>query len=120
MIMLEHVMAFMVAYAQNLKTWNTDFQSLIWIHNKRFLDLAFRAPGSTHDARFLRHTGLFWKVIAGQGLLSKTVALDNYGEIPLVIVCDSAFPRFSWLVKTFYSNTGDEKEKKDNLKLNSA
>ena len=48
------------------------------------MDLAVGAPGSTHDARFLRHTGLFQKIMAGQGLPNKTVTWDDYGEIPLV------------------------------------
>ena len=68
-------------------------------YNKQFLDLAVEAQGSTHDARFLRRTELFGKIITGQGLLNKTVELNDYGEIPLVTVDDSAFPKFSCLVK---------------------
>ena len=83
------------------------------------MDLAVVAPGSIHDARFLRHTGLSRKIMAGQGLPNKTVILDDYGKIPLVTVGDSTFSRFSWLVKAFNSNTGDEKEKNYSLKLNS-
>ena len=64
-------------------------------YNKRFLDLAVETPGSTHDVRFLRHTGLFRNIMADQGLPRKTVELNHYGEIPLVTVGDSAFPKFS-------------------------
>ena len=58
--------------------------------------------------------------MAGQGLPNKTAALDDYGEAPLVTVGDSAFPRFSWLVKAFDGNTGDQKERNYNPKLSSA
>ena len=90
-------------------------------YNKRFLDLTVGAPGSTHDARFLRNTGLFKRITAGEGLPNKGVHLgDEYGEIPLVTIGDSAFPRFSWLVKGFSENTNDPKERKFNLKLKGA
>ena len=90
-------------------------------YNKRFLDLTVGAPGSTHDARFLRSTGLFKKILRGQGLPNKTINLgDEFGEIPLVTIGDSAFPRFPWLVKGFNSMTVDPKERYYNSKLCSA
>ena len=65
-------------------------------YNKRFLNSTVGAPGSTHDTRFLRNTGLFKQILNGQGLLDKTVDLgEEYGRIPLVNIGDSAFPRFS-------------------------
>ena len=90
-------------------------------YNKRILDLTVGAPGSTHDARFLRNTSLYRKILHGDALPNKTVNLgDDYGEIPLVTIGDSAFPRFPWLVKGFNSNTIDPKERLYNLKLSSA
>ena len=65
-------------------------------YNKRCLNLTVRAPGSTHDARFLRNTGLFKQILNGQGFPDKTLDFgDEYGKIPLVTIGDSAFPRFS-------------------------
>ena len=58
--------------------------------------------------------------MACQGLPNKTVTLDDYWESPLVTVGDSVFPSFSWLVKAIDNNTGDEKERNYNLKLNRA
>ena len=58
--------------------------------------------------------------MAGQGLPNKTVGLDDYWESPLVTVGDSVFASFSWLVKAIKNNTGDEKERSYNLKLNRA
>ena len=41
----------------------------MWLvgRNKRFLNLTVGAPGSTHDARFLRNTGLFKQILNVQG-----------------------------------------------------
>ena len=89
-------------------------------YNKHFLNLTVGAPGSTHDARFLRSTGLFKQILNGQGLPDKTVDLgDEYGKIPLVTIGDSAFPRFSWLLNNFNCNTNDERERYYNIKMNS-
>ena len=89
-------------------------------YNKRVLNLTVGAPGSTHDATFLRNTGLFKQILNGQGLPDKTVDLGNeYGKIPLVTIRDSAFPRFSWLRKNFNYNTKDERERYYNIKMNS-
>lgn len=60
-------------------------------YNKRFLDLTVGAPGSTHDARFLRHIGLFQKMMGDQGLLSRTVSLYDSRENPLLTVGDSGW-----------------------------
>ena len=90
-------------------------------YNKRFLNLTVWVPGNKHDARFLRNTGLFKQILNGQSFPDKTVDLrDEYRKIPLAIVGDSAFPRFSWLLKNFNCNTNDEWERYDSIKLNSA
>ena len=65
-------------------------------YNKRFLHLTTGAPGSTHDARLLRHTSLFREITNG------------------------AFSRLQWLVKGYNENTRDEKERYFNKKLSSA
>ena len=68
-------------------------------YNKQFLDAAVEPQVSTDDACFLRHTELFRKIITSQGLLNKTVELNDYGEIPIVAVGDSAFSKVSCVVK---------------------
>ena len=81
-------------------------------YNKRVLNLTVGAPGSTHDATFLRNTGLFKQILNGQGLPDKTVDLaDKYGKIPLVTIGDLAFSKFSLLLKNFNCNTNDEWER---------
>ena len=90
-------------------------------HNKRFLAATVNAPGSTHDARLLKSTEVFKGILDGQVLPNKSINLgDKFGEIPLVTVGDSAFPRYAWLVKGFSDTTRNEKERLFNEKLRSA
>ena len=62
------------------------------------------------------------QILNEQGLPDKTVDLgDEYGKIPLVTIGDSAFPRFSSLLKNFNCNTNYERERYYyNINLNSA
>ena len=88
---------------------------------KRILVLTVGAPGSTHDARLLRNTGLCRKNLEGAGLPSKTFDLgEKYGKLSLITIGDSAFPTFLWLLKGFSTNTNDSKKTLYNLKLKSA
>ena len=90
-------------------------------YNKRLLDLTVNAPGSTHDARLLKFSQFYKDTIHGEGLPDKTISLgDNFGEIPLVTIGDSAFPRHAWLVKAFNEYTVVPKERYFNKKLCSA
>ena len=87
-------------------------------YNKRFFNLSSGAPGSKYDASFLHHTGLFKQALNAQGLPAKTVDLrDEYGKILLFTIGDSAFPRFSWLLKYFNCNTNDERERYYSIKV---
>ena len=71
--------------------------------NKRFLNLTVGAPGSAHDARFLRNIRFLKQILNGQGLPDKTVDLgDEYGKAPLVAIGDSVFSSFSWLLKNVH------------------
>ena len=90
-------------------------------HNKRFLAATVNAPGSTHDARLVKSTEVFKGILDGKVLPNKSINLgDKFGEIPLVTVGDSAFPRYAWLVKGFSDTTRNEKERLFNEKLRSA
>ena len=89
-------------------------------YNERILDLTVGGPGSTHDPRLLRNTGLYKKIISASGLPNETVDLGTpYGEITLVATGDSAFPRSPWLIKGFNRDTDNLKERSYNLKLSS-
>ena len=89
-------------------------------HNKRFLHLTIGTPGSTYDARLSRHQSLFRTICNGGGIPNKFVSLGNAGEIPLITIGDSAFPRLPWLTKAFNENNRDPKEKYFSKKLCSA
>ena len=86
-------------------------------HNKRFLHLIIDAPGSIHDVRLLRHTTLLHEISSGNIIPNKGINLGVAGEIPLVTMGDSAFPRLQWLIKGFSENTRDQKERYFNKKL---
>ena len=75
--------------------------------NKRFLYAAVCAPGSTHDARILRHTSLFKDISNGDAIPAKHIVLGDFGTVPLVIVGDNVFPKFAWVLKAYDDKTKD-------------
>ena len=79
-----------------------DFKIGLVGHNKQFLAATVNAPGFTHDARLLKSTEVFKGILDGKVLPNKSINLgEKFGEIPLMTVGDSAFPRYAWLVKGF-------------------
>ena len=68
-------------------------------HNKRFLFCTVGAPGSTHDARMLRESKVYSDILSGEVIPEKGLSLGASGEIPLVTVGDSPFPKHSWLLQ---------------------
>ena len=75
------------------------------IEISKLKSLTVRAPESTHNALFLKNTGLYKKLMAGEGLPDEIVNLgEESGDISLVTIDDSAFPRFPCLIKLFNSN----------------
>ena len=80
-------------------------------YNKRFLYAAVGAPGSTHDARMLKESSFFDEVLSGRALPDQKINLGGFGDIPLVTIGDSAFPRFSWLIKCYNENTRDPQQR---------
>ena len=89
-------------------------------YNKRFLYAAIGAPGSTHDARMLKQPSYFDKVLSGRALPDRETNLGGFGDISLVTIEDSAFPRFSWLTKCCNENTRDQQQRYFNKMLCSA
>ena len=85
------------------------------------MNLAVGAPDSTHDARLLRHTNIHKDIIDGKAVPNKVVDFGpDYGDITLMTIKDSMFPRSSWLLEAFRNNTNNEKEKYFNMVLHSA
>ena len=82
-------------------------------YNKRFLYAGVGAPGSTHDARLLKSSS----IINGGAIPERKIHLGIFGEIPLVTIGDSAFPRFPWLIKTNNENMQDQQQKYFNKRL---
>ena len=80
-------------------------------HNKWFLAATVNAPGSTQDARLLKSTEVFEGILDGKVFLNKSINLgDKFDEILLVMIGDSAFPRYAWLVKGLSDTRPNEKE----------
>ena len=77
-------------------------------YNKRFLYAAVGAPGSTHDARLLKESSIFHKILKGDVLPDRVISLGDFGYVALVTVGDSAFTQFSWLIKGYNENTRDK------------
>ena len=89
-------------------------------YNKKFLYCAIGAPGSTHDARMLRNSAIYQKIVTGHAIPDRVIDLGEHGKIPLVTVGDTAFPKHAWLIKVFREDTSDRREKYFNKKLCSA
>ena len=86
-------------------------------YNKIFLYAAVGAPGSTHDARLLKESSIFHKILKGDVLPESVVILGDFRYLPLVIVGDSAFPQFSYLIKGYNENARDKKQRYFNKRL---
>ena len=89
-------------------------------YNKRFLYSAVGAPGSSHDARMLKSTRLYQEILNGGVIPNCMMQLDGFGEVPLVTIGDSAFPRHPWLLKGYNEETKDPKQRWFNKKFCSA
>ena len=70
----------------------------------KFLHVSFGYPGSIHDGRVFRLSGLYELGMNQQILQAPTSAL-NGTQIPPYIVGDSAYPLMQWLVRP-YRDTG--------------
>ena len=88
--------------------------------NKRFLWAGVGAPGSVHDSTLLQSAPIFHQIESGHVLPHNVLTLPGHGEIPLVMVGDSAFPSRPWLLKAYPDTAKNQKERYFNRKLRSA
>ena len=51
-------------------------------YNKKFLYCAVGAPGSTHDARMLRNSVVYQKIVTGHAITDRVVDLGEHGKYP--------------------------------------
>ncbi|XP_022806959.1 protein ALP1-like [Stylophora pistillata] len=87
------------------------------VSNKRFLWAAVGAPGSTHDSRFLKSCDLYADIRQGRIFPSSVLRTREYGDIPFTTVGDSAFPRNTWLMKSYSESTRDPRKRYLNKRL---
>ncbi|KAL9963199.1 hypothetical protein ACROYT_G032377 [Oculina patagonica] len=64
----------------------------------KFIHVSFGYPGSIHDARVLRLSGLF-DLGENEQILTSPKKIVSGTEIPPLIIGDSAYPLLKWLVK---------------------
>lgn len=88
--------------------------------NKRFLWAGVGAPGSVHDSTLLQSSPLFSEIERGHVIPNNVLCLPRYGEIPLAVIGDSAFPARPWLIKAYPDATKSNKEIYFNKKLRAA
>lgn len=79
--------------------------------NKRFLWAAVGALGSTHDSRLLKSCDLFADIQQGRIFPSSVLRTREYGDILFTTVGDSAFPRYTWLMKPYSESTRDPRKR---------
>ena len=68
----------------------------------------------------LKESSFFDEVLSGRELPDRKINLDDFGDIPLVTIRDSAFPRFSWLIRCYNEKTRDRQQPYFNKMLCSA
>ena len=79
--------------------------------NKRFPYAAVGAPVSNHDARLLKESSIYAAMLDADIMPNKVIRLDDFGEIPLVTIGNSAFSQCAWLLKMYNENTRDKEQK---------
>ncbi|XP_064469657.1 uncharacterized protein LOC135384383 [Ornithodoros turicata] len=87
----------------NYKGWYSIILMALVDHKYRFRYISVGAPGRCHDAHVYRRSQL--SHIVASPLLQAPVALVAGTAVPLVILCDQAFPLTANLIKPFGHNT---------------
>ena len=72
------------------------------------------------EAIMTQRVVFFDEVLSGRTLPDRKINLGEFGDISLVTSRDSAFPRFSWLIKCYNENTRDPQQRYSNKMLCSA
>ena len=65
-------------------------------------------------------TSLYEKIISGNIIPDKRTTLGDFGNIPLVTIRDTTFPKQAWLLKGYSEDTRDPKQRYFNTKICSA
>lgn len=93
----------------NRKGYHSLLLQVICDHEKKFIDVFCGEPGSLHDARLLRKSNIYTKLLGNPGLIGDKIILG-----------DSAYPNLHWLVTPFkdYGNLSRE-QRQFNYKISS-
>ena len=93
------------------------YDRFVYLPRNRFLWAAVGAPGSTHDSRLLKSCDHFAEIQQGHVFPNTVLRTREYRDIPFTTVGDSAFPRYTWLMKPYSENTRDPRKHYLNKRL---
>ena len=85
-------------YFNRKQTYSINTQAVVG-ERLKFMDVSTGFPGSIHDSRVLRHS-TFARRAQNDILQEPTKRINNY-DIKPMILGDSAYPPFRWLLKPF-------------------
>ena len=84
----------------NRKGWYSMILQGVVDHSYCFMDINVGWPGSVHDARVFAQSALYQNITENHLLPDKPMSVGGV-RIPLYMICDSAYPLKSWLMKPF-------------------
>ena len=90
-------------YFNRKQHYSVNLQAIVNCELK-FIHVTFGYPGSIHDARVLRLSGVF-DLGENEQILTSPMKVVSGTEIPPLIIGDSAYPLLKWLVEP-YPNRG--------------
>ena len=104
----------------NRKGWYSIILQAVVDSEYLFQDICIGWPGSVHDARVLKNSGIYKRLKNDRNLSESSVSLEGV-EIPYFLIGDSAYPLKSFLLKPFTHSTSlSESQKTFNYRLSRA
>uniref|UniRef100_A0A1B0DHP6 Uncharacterized protein n=1 Tax=Phlebotomus papatasi TaxID=29031 RepID=A0A1B0DHP6_PHLPP len=86
-------------------------------HNKKFIDISVKYPGSCHDAFVFKNSCLY---LRKEQLIPTSNFQWNGVTIPYLIIGDPAYPLLPWLMKDYYGSNLSQEKEQFNKRLNRA
>lgn len=103
----------------NRKGWHSVIAQVVVDHDYIIMDINTGWPGSVHDARVFRNSGVFNRGMSGT-LFPNTNVLMNDTEVPIFLLGDPAYPLLPWLMKPFPRGNGNADRERYNNCLSTA
>ncbi|CAM5140038.1 unnamed protein product [Natator depressus] len=78
-------------------------------HKGHFTNINMGWPGTVHDARIFKNSGLFQKLQEGTFFSDQKITIGD-AEMPIVILGDPAYPLMPWLMKPYTGSLDSSQE----------